>query len=160
MNLFTCSLGTCISSLGNVYSNTLSVFFFLIGSLVFLLLNCQCSLYILDSSPLSKICKYFPPCRTLSLHFVDGFVCSTKVLNCGPNCIHFVTCTIFILRNCCQMQVHKDLFLYFLLWALQLYLFPSRYMTHLELIYHILCAIRSQLHSFGMWMYTCPNTTC
>ena len=50
---------------------------------VFLLLSCNCSLYILYTSPLSDIygAKTFFPCCGLSFYFLIGILWSTKVFN-------------------------------------------------------------------------------
>ena len=76
MSLFSCTFG--ISLLENTYSNSFPIKNNQVG--IFLLSSCKSSLYILDTSPLTRyvICKYFLLFWGLSFLF---FFFSSNVLN-------------------------------------------------------------------------------
>lgn len=67
----------CITSLENCPLRSFARFLWV----VFLLLCCKNSLYILDKSLLHMICRYLLPFLRLTFHFLDGISESTKVLN-------------------------------------------------------------------------------
>ena len=64
----------------NVYSNFLV--YFLLGYYLSFLLSCKNSLHVLDMSSLMiQFYKHLHSFLELSFRFLEGLVCSTKVLN-------------------------------------------------------------------------------
>ena len=94
----TCLLAICVFSLENVY-----ILCPVFNWVVFVLLSCMGTLYVLDINPLSDmIWKYFLPLGRLLFHFVDCFFCCAEafLVWCSPTCFCFC-CLCFL----CRMQI-------------------------------------------------------
>ena len=127
---------------------------YLFRSCVFLLLRCNNSLYILNTSPLSyMICKSFLLFCVLSFNFLMMSFEAQKFLilmksNLSIFSLLLIVLLVSYLRTHCLTWSHEGLHLWFLLTVLGLrsyfYVFDSFWLD-----FYIWCEVEVQLHSFA-----------